>query len=126
VQELTHADLGFGNYLNRTLFERAQCEFGAACSQAGADHDWRRHFQHDFSNERQAVHARHFQVRDDNIGRFLLHLGPRNQRVGRRPHVNPVIGTQKGLHNLADHRRIIHDEDLQVISIHAGHVLSSS
>ena len=120
VQKITHAYLGLGDHFHRAFFKRPQCEFGAASGQTGADHDRRWHFRHDFSNKGQAVHARHFQVRDDHVGRFLLHLHPRNQRICSRLHIDPVVGREDGLHDLADHRRVIHNQDLQILSIQTG------
>ena len=121
VEEVTHPDLGLGDHLDRAFFERTKCELGAASRETRADDDRRRHFRHDFSNEGQAVHARHFQVGDDYIGRFFLHLSPCNQRVRRSLHLDPAVGSQDGLHHLADHRRVIHDQDLQIICIHQWH-----
>ena len=117
VQEVTHANLGLGDHFDCAFFERAKREFGAASRQTGADHHRRGHLCHDFSDESQAVHARHFQVGDDDIGRVFLHLSPCNQRVCRGLDVDPAVGAKDGLHNLADHRGVIHDQDLQAVSI---------
>ena len=118
MQKLAHSDLRFGDDLDCTFFKRAQCEFRPASGHPGADHHGHRHFRHDFLNESEAIHARHFEVGNDDIGRLLLHLCPGNQRVCRDADFHPGISAQNGLHHLADHRRVIDNQDAQVISIH--------
>ena len=107
MQKLAHSDLRFGDDLDCTFFKRAQCEFRPASGHPGADHHGHRHFRHDFLNESEAIHARHFEVGNDDIGRFLLHLSPCNEGIRRGVDVDPAVRTQDGLHDLADHRGVI-------------------
>jgi hypothetical protein len=124
VQEVAHADLGLGDDFNRSFLERSQCEFGTASSQSGADYDRRRHFLHNFPDESQSVHSRHFEVGNNHVGRFLLHLRPCNQGVCRDADLDPAVGAQDALHNLAHHRGVIYYQHVQVISMHTRHALS--
>ena len=48
----------------------------------------------------------------------------RNQRIRRSADLHSAVGAQDGLHNLADHGRVIDDQDVQFISLNTWQTLS--
>ena len=121
VQEVTHSNLGLGDDFDCAFFEGAKREFGAAGSEAGADDHRSGHLGHDFSDEGDAIHAGHFEVGDDDVGRVFLHLSPGNQRVSSGFNTDSAVGAEDGLHDLAHHCGVIDDQDLQTFFNHMRH-----
>ena len=110
VKKITNPELRFFNDLDGPKFERRNCVFGTAVSDFRADHNWHRPFFHDFSQEGKAIHARHHQVSDDNVGRFLFDFGPGNNGVGGDADLNFRVRLENALHDLTDDGRVVNHE----------------
>jgi hypothetical protein len=70
---------------------------------------------HDLPEERQAIHARHFEIEDDDVGALLFHFLHGDQRVVRNTRLNAALRAQECADGLPDDGRIVDDEDMEAI-----------
>ena len=71
---------------------------------------------HELAQERDAVHAGHFDVEGDHVGLEHDDLVPRHVGVGRRPH-DLDVGVLRELlrEDLPDDGRIVDDENFDLV-----------
>ena len=85
-QKGLEAHLGLGDDAHGTGGQGVKGGLGAAFRQGGADDDRGGVLGHDLAQEGKAIHARHFDVEDQDVGPQALHLLQGKQRVGGRGH----------------------------------------
>ena len=81
LQEGFEIDLRLGDDAHRAGSERFHRDLGALFRERGADDDGRWVLGHDLLEERQTVHARHFNVQHDYVGPLVLQFFEREDRV---------------------------------------------
>jgi hypothetical protein len=68
---------------------------------------------HDLAQEGDSVHARHFHIEDDDVRPADLHPLQGKYRINRgADDLDGVILSECGRQDLADHRRVVDDHDL--------------
>ncbi|MNX97969.1 hypothetical protein D3C86_1303540 [compost metagenome] len=121
-QPVADAQLGLGDEVHRTQFQRAHGDFGPALGQ-------RRHHQHRHGpqahqtlEEIEPVHARHFHVQRQHVRVQALDEVARHQRIGGGAHHFHVCLAVDDLgHQAADQRGIVHAQHLD---LRGGHIWS--
>jgi len=103
---------GFGHAVERAHFQRAQAHFRAG-NGVGGDHDNGRGPQaHEFFEEDQAVHARHFNVQGDDVRGEGFDGEAGFMRVrGLADDLDGGVGGEGGDDEAAHGGGVIHDED---------------
>ena len=111
----TESGLGDDRYgASRKGLESGSC---ALFGERGADDHRRRAFGHDFPEEADAVHARHFDIDDEHVRPACLHFFKGEQRVGGGgDNLDAGVAGQGLCDHLTDHRRVIDDHDLYLVS----------
>jgi len=105
------AHLRLEDDVDRAELQRAHGQLARRLGEARADHDRQRRLVHQLAQKGQPVHARHFQIEDDHVGTARLHLGHRDQRIGRGGDGHRR-SEQRG-HDLADDGGVVDHEDVE-------------
>ncbi|MHC2840336.1 hypothetical protein ACVINU_003270 [Bradyrhizobium diazoefficiens] len=120
-QRLPRVDLRLRHDVDRARLERFEHHVRAFFGQRGADDHRDRTLRHDLAQERHAVHARHLDVEDHDVGDLVLEAARGCERVGRGPHHLDVrIVIEDRLKDLAHRRRIVHDQHANFLPRHSG------
>ena len=110
-----------GDHVDRPGLEGVERRRGPACERR-ADHDRDRALGHDLAQEGQAVHPRHLEVEHDHVRAVVGYLAHGDEGVGGPSTWQPRgLRAQDRRQRLADDRRVVHHEHLDVAAVVAHH-----
>ena len=110
-QELPRVEARLLNDLDRAGLERLEQKVRTRLEQSRAQHARDRPLRHQLAQESDAVHTRHLDVEDDDVGNLFLDALRGDERIRRRRHDFEIgrVGDD-GRQTLPHRRRIVDDQ----------------
>jgi hypothetical protein len=102
----------FGDDVDRPVFQGLEGALRSFLDQTGTDNDRDGMLDHDFLQEGETIHARHFDVEGNDIGNLFGDAFGGYERIGRGGHhLNTGIAGEHVAESLANDGGIVDDED---------------
>ena len=107
MKEVSNSHLRLGDDRNCALFQRCDRRCAARSHHSGAHDNRNGILRHDLMQEREAVHARQFQVEKDHVGPLPGHLLHGDERVCSNRDLDTLFLRQNGGYDLPHESGVI-------------------
>lgn len=108
---------GLADDTERARLHRLHAAARALFGERGADHDRDWVLRHDLAQEGDAIHARHFEIKEDHVWEFIDHHAGGGESVGGEAHDGERrIGFDDAAHHDAGRGRVVHDQNTEGIA----------